>query len=79
LESSARRVFASAIREDMLVDDGIRRASFRRRRTEKAHLAVGKISTEQVSQKDVMKWKIAHPKRSPSHIEAWQDTTKGSR
>jgi hypothetical protein len=32
----------------MLVDDGKRRASFRRRRTEKAHLAVGKISTEHV-------------------------------
>jgi hypothetical protein len=39
-ESSARRVLASAISEDMFVEEGRRRASFSRRRTEKAHLAV---------------------------------------
>jgi hypothetical protein len=40
LESSASRIFASAISEDMLVDEGMSRASFSKRRTEKAHLAV---------------------------------------
>ncbi len=41
LESSASRIFASDINEDMLVDDGMSRASFSRRRTENAHLAFG--------------------------------------
>jgi hypothetical protein len=40
LDSSASRVFASEISEDMLVDEGMSRASFSKRRTEKAHLAV---------------------------------------
>lgn len=40
LDNSASRVFASAIREDILVEEGTSRASFSRRRTEKAHFAV---------------------------------------
>ena len=44
-----RRVFASAISEDMFVEEGgRRRASFRRRRTEKAHLAVCYIDVSSV-------------------------------
>jgi hypothetical protein len=42
LESSASRVFASEIKEDMLVDEGMSRANFSNRRTEKAHFAVAK-------------------------------------
>jgi len=39
LESSVRSVLASEMSWDMSVESGKRRASLRRRRTEKAHLA----------------------------------------
>lgn len=39
LDSSARRIFASAMRVGMSVEEGKRRASLRARRTEKAHFA----------------------------------------
>lgn len=76
MESSPSRVLASAMREDMFVKEGMRRASLRSRSTEKAHLAV-QMSVYRMGDMDAME--RTHPKQNPFHNEMWQDIGLGLR
>lgn len=76
LESSPSRVLASAMREDMFVKEGMRRANLRSRSTEKAHLAV-QMSVYKMG--DIEAMERTHPKQNPFHNGMWQDTELGLR
>ena len=77
LESSARRILESEISCGISVVEGSSLASFNRKRTEKAHLAIYQLAScyacDYPIGRDTDK---TYPKRNPCRIEMWPDTAR---